>query len=50
MSKQNSLGVTISTLRNMRNKNEKIACLTAYDASFAQLLDTCGIDVILVGD
>jgi len=50
MSKQNSLGITINTLRNMRKKNEKIACLTAYDASFAQLLDSCGIDVILVGD
>ena len=50
MSKQHSLGITINTLRNMRKKNEKIACLTAYDASFAQLLDTCGVDVILVGD
>lgn len=50
MSKQNSLGITINTLRNMRAQGEKIACLTAYDSSFAQLLDDAGIDVILVGD
>jgi len=33
-----------------KEKNEKIAALTAYDASFAALLDEVGIDVILVGD
>ena len=34
----------------MKSEGEKIACLTAYDATFARLLDETGIDVILVGD
>ena len=34
----------------MKAEGEKIACLTAYDATFARLLDDAGIDVILVGD
>lgn len=46
----NSSPVTVSTLREMREKGEKIACLTAYDASFAQAEDLAGTDVILVGD
>ena len=50
MSSQNSLGITLSKLRDMREQGEKIACLTAYDATFAKLLDEAGIDVILVGD
>ncbi|MFK8026934.1 MAG: 3-methyl-2-oxobutanoate hydroxymethyltransferase [Gammaproteobacteria bacterium] len=50
MSAQNSLGVTINQLQKMRDNNEKIACLTAYDAAFAKLLDQAGMDVILVGD
>jgi 3-methyl-2-oxobutanoate hydroxymethyltransferase len=42
--------VNVSTLRDMRNAREPIACLTAYDASFAQLVDLAGTDVVLVGD
>jgi len=42
--------VTINTLREMKAGGEKIACLTAYDVSFAQLLDNGGVDIILVGD
>lgn len=34
----------------MKQRGEKIACLTAYDASFSALCDEVGIDVILVGD
>jgi 3-methyl-2-oxobutanoate hydroxymethyltransferase len=34
----------------MRSKGEKIAVLTCYDASFATLLETNGVDVLLVGD
>lgn len=42
--------VTISTLAGMRRNGEKIACITAYDASFANLVDVAGVDVVLVGD
>ncbi len=42
--------VTLSTLAKMKAEGRKIACLTAYDASFAALEDSAGIDVVLVGD
>ena len=42
--------VTISKLQEMRQAGEKIAVLTAYDASFAALMDHAGIDIILIGD
>jgi len=42
--------VTTHVLYAMKLKGEKIAMLTAYDFSFARLLDQAGIDVILVGD
>ena len=42
--------VTTHVLQEMKNKKEKIAMLTAYDYSFAKILDGTGIDVILVGD
>lgn len=42
--------VTTHTLRKMKTSNEKIAMLTAYDYSFAKIIDAAGIDVILVGD
>jgi 3-methyl-2-oxobutanoate hydroxymethyltransferase len=42
--------VTTHVLGAMKLKEEKIAMLTAYDYSFARLLDQAGIDVILVGD
>lgn len=41
---------TWTTLQTMRNKGEKIAMLTCYDASFATLLEAQGVDVLLVGD
>ena len=50
MSVHSQTGVTINQLKSMRNNNEKIACLTAYDAAFAKLLDQAGMDIILVGD
>ncbi|SMN00057.1 3-methyl-2-oxobutanoate hydroxymethyltransferase [uncultured Candidatus Thioglobus sp.] len=37
-------------LKNFKENGEKITCLTAYDASFAQVFDECGVDIILVGD
>ncbi len=42
--------VTLSTLKAMRERGEKIAVLTAYDASFARLMDEAGVDIVLVGD
>ena len=41
--------VNVSTLRQMKEQGEPIACLTAYDASFAALVDTANIDLVLVG-
>lgn len=42
--------ITTNTLVKMKEAGEKIAMLTAYDFSFARILDSAGIDVILVGD
>jgi 3-methyl-2-oxobutanoate hydroxymethyltransferase len=42
--------VNIGTLLRMRAEGEKIACITAYDASFATLVDDAGVDLVLVGD
>jgi len=42
--------VTIETLRGMKHSGEKIACLTAYDASFGAVVDEAGTDFVLVGD
>jgi 3-methyl-2-oxobutanoate hydroxymethyltransferase len=41
---------TLTDLQAMRDKGEKIAALTCYDASFAALLEAQGVDVLLVGD
>jgi 3-methyl-2-oxobutanoate hydroxymethyltransferase len=42
--------VTIHTLRQMKERGEKITMLTAYDATFARLLDESHVDILLVGD
>ncbi len=42
--------VTLTTISEMKRRGEKITCLTAYDYSFASLLDNAGIDMIMVGD
>ena len=42
--------VTTLRLQEMKDQHERIACLTAYDAVMARLLDEAGIDVLLVGD
>ncbi|OOZ41812.1 3-methyl-2-oxobutanoate hydroxymethyltransferase [Solemya pervernicosa gill symbiont] len=42
--------VTTTTLAEMKRAGEKIVSLTAYDASFASLIDAAGVEVILVGD
>jgi 3-methyl-2-oxobutanoate hydroxymethyltransferase len=41
---------TLNSLIRMKQQGEKFACLTAYDACFARLLDEAGVEVILVGD
>ena len=42
--------ITITRLLEMKKTGEKIASLTAYDASFARILDEAGIEISLVGD
>lgn len=42
--------VTVRQLAEMKQAKQKIACLTAYDASFSRLLENAGVDVVLVGD
>jgi len=42
--------VNVSTLRTMKQQGEPVACLTAYDASYAVLVDAAHTDLVLVGD
>ena len=42
--------ITVNTLQKMKAESEKIAMLTAYEASFAALMDDAGVDALLVGD
>ncbi len=42
--------VTTSSIQRMKQQGEKITAITAYDASFAQLFDNHGMEVILIGD
>ena len=42
--------VTTHVLQEMKNAGEKITMLTGYDYTMARIIDTAGIDVILVGD
>ena len=41
---------SVSSLQKKKLEGEKFSVLTAYDATFANLLDECGVEVILVGD
>jgi 3-methyl-2-oxobutanoate hydroxymethyltransferase len=47
---QDQKPVTLFELGRMRSEKQRIAMLTAYDASFAALVERCGVDVILIGD
>jgi 3-methyl-2-oxobutanoate hydroxymethyltransferase len=49
-SKKEVKRVTTHVLQEMKQRGEKISMLTAYDYSMAALIDSAGIDVILVGD
>jgi 3-methyl-2-oxobutanoate hydroxymethyltransferase len=42
--------VTIHTLKKQKAAGQKICMVTAYDATFARILDEAGTDVLLVGD
>jgi 3-methyl-2-oxobutanoate hydroxymethyltransferase len=42
--------INIASLMKMKEGGEAIACITAYDASFALAVDRAGIDMVLVGD
>ncbi|MCP4323797.1 MAG: 3-methyl-2-oxobutanoate hydroxymethyltransferase, partial [Alteromonadales bacterium] len=41
--------MSVSRLSKMKSENQKITCITAYDASFAAIFDQAGIQVLLVG-
>jgi 3-methyl-2-oxobutanoate hydroxymethyltransferase len=42
--------ITVKSLIEMKQQGEKISMLTAYDYSMAKIVDSAGVDVILVGD
>lgn len=42
--------VTVPDIIKMKQRGEKITALTAYDYSFARILDEAGVDILLVGD
>lgn len=42
--------VTLNTLAALKRKGERFACIAAYDATFAEIASSVGIEVLLVGD
>ncbi|SDB59006.1 3-methyl-2-oxobutanoate hydroxymethyltransferase [Pseudomonas sp. NFACC13-1] len=42
--------ITLTTLQGLKQKGEKIAMLTCYDATFAHACNEAGVEVLLVGD
>lgn len=42
--------ITVPHIVKMKQRGEKITCLTAYDYSFARILDEAGVEMMLVGD
>jgi len=42
--------VTIPSINALKTAGEKITMLTCYDASFASMMDGCGVEVLLIGD
>lgn len=45
-----SVKINVNTFRKMKEKGDKITCLTAYDYTSAKILDKAGIELLLVGD
>ena len=50
MTNQNQSKITTNALLEMKIQKEKISMLTAYDFTMAKIIDSSGIDIILVGD
>ncbi len=42
--------ITLKTLEALKRKGERFACVAAYDATFAEIASTAGVEVLLVGD
>lgn len=42
--------ITVPRIKKMKKEGRKISMLTAYDATFAQILDQAGVDILLIGD
>jgi len=42
--------LTVQNLRELKQKNEPLTMVTAYDATFARLIDSAGVEMLLVGD
>ena len=42
--------ITVPHILKMKQRGERISCLTAYDYSFARILDEAGVEMLLVGD
>ena len=50
ITKKNYSRITTKSLQEIKNNNEEISMLTAYDYTLAKIIDTAGVEVILVGD
>ena len=47
---QERKSITTNTIAKLYQNREKITMLTCYDASFAALMDQCGVETLLIGD
>ena len=47
---KSSKRITVPVILERKRSEHKISCLTAYDVTFARLIDAAGVDLILVGD
>ncbi|MCY4044743.1 MAG: 3-methyl-2-oxobutanoate hydroxymethyltransferase [Cellvibrionales bacterium] len=44
------MNITLNTLNKLKSEGQKFSCLTAYDSTFAHLISSAGVEVILIGD
>jgi len=47
---QQKTPTTLTSLQEMQQRGEKIACLTTYDAGFTRVLEAAGVDMFIIGD